>query len=106
MELYANELAHRAESTKKHRHKSSVRRNGARSSGPATPPITFDPQTTSACAKPGHRANDQCLDASLYGRVQDRSELRTMIDRQFIQITCRPGLGISFGIVATDEPEH
>jgi hypothetical protein len=50
------------------------------------------PQKTSACAKPGHRADDQCLDASLEGRMQDRSELRTMIDRQFVQLTCRPAL--------------
>ena len=99
-------LAHRAESTKEHRHKSSVRSNGATCFQACDAADNLRPQKTSACAKPGQRADDQCLDASLEGRMQDRSELRTMIDRQFVQLTRRPGLGINLGIVATHEPEH
>src|SRR5690348_4109280 len=99
-------LAHRAESTKEHRHKSSVRRHDAARFQACDAADNLRRQTTSACTKESHRADDQCLDAGLEGRMQDRSKLRTMIDRQFVQLTCRPGLGISFGIVASYEPEH
>src|SRR5271165_7441603 len=64
------------------------------------------PKKTSGCVKPGQRADDQRLDASLHGGVQDRRELWAVIDRQLIQLARGLGRGINLGIIAAYEPKH
>src|SRR5579864_9710575 len=55
---------------------------------------------------PGTDSDHQGLDARFQCRVNDRREMRAVIDRQIVELASLPGLCIRGRIVTAHEPEN